>query len=264
MRSLSRLKTLSTLLLLSTLASCKLGVIVVDGGQVTSGSSGTCMAQTNCVHEITDTNYTETFTAVPAIGWNFLRWNTGGDFLCGDSTNPVCVVSTVPLTGIPVGESIIASQQSFYIMPVFEENNLPITDTITVLGTEWAQPSLFITLSWFDINLVCNASIGGACSGILNGWNMDGWVWADLEAVTPLFNSYGVLPPLANSPDGRSDFNTTWAPAFFSDGWNPTLDFPVGPQARREVEGWLQDVSVSSGQGPHWKVCRRLRRCGIR
>jgi hypothetical protein len=35
----------------------------------------------------------------------------------------------------------------------------PITDTVTINGTEWAQVNLFLNLSWNDIN-ACVASIG--------------------------------------------------------------------------------------------------------
>lgn len=63
------------------LASCKVHVIALQGGEVQSIASGTCLEQTNCVHEITDTNYTESFTAVSADGYQFVKWHGDSRFL---------------------------------------------------------------------------------------------------------------------------------------------------------------------------------------
>jgi hypothetical protein len=54
---------------------------------------------------------------------------------------------------------------------------MPITDTVTADGKEWAQVDLFLNLSWYDINAVCPE---GVCSdgGMLNGYDMTGWLWA--------------------------------------------------------------------------------------
>jgi hypothetical protein len=50
---------------------------------------------------------------------------------------------------------------------------VPITNTATVDGTEWAQATDFVNLSWNDIDAKCS---GGDCSGTLNGFVMDGWM----------------------------------------------------------------------------------------
>tara|TARA_R110000823_G_scaffold210224_10_gene340524 strand:- start:6539 stop:6817 length:279 start_codon:yes stop_codon:yes gene_type:complete len=86
------------LLILCTLLlpGSRLDVFVGEGGIVRSLSSGTCVTNTSCSHVVADTNYTETFTAIPDTGWHFLKWKSGGNFLCDGSTNPVCVVGNVP------------------------------------------------------------------------------------------------------------------------------------------------------------------------
>ncbi|MCB1845084.1 MAG: hypothetical protein KDI09_19115 [Halioglobus sp.] len=64
----------------------------------------------------------------------------------------------------------------------------PIVDTVTIDGREWAQPDLFTGVTWDRINAVCS---GGVCgSGLVNGWDMQGWVWASYSDMTTLFNPY--------------------------------------------------------------------------
>jgi len=122
-------------------SGCKLAVIVVDGGEVQSTFSGTCLAGTVCMHELVDTSYAESFTAVPDPGWAFVKWNAGGDFFCKDSTNATCVVSNVGTGSIAVVAETVASNKTFYIMPIFEQLSVaPITDTVMVNSVEWAQP----------------------------------------------------------------------------------------------------------------------------
>lgn len=101
----------------------------------------------------------------------------------------------------------------------------PITNTVIVGDNEWAQVSQFTGLSWNYIHSVCpNGSCGASP---LNGVDMEGWTWATLEKVTALFNGYlsaaGVtgVDLLGPGPDyyQEPEANSTWAPAFFEDGW---------------------------------------------
>ena len=112
--------TIAILFLLSALLSgCKLVVVMVQGGEVQSIGSGTCLEGTVCTHNIINTSYAETYTAVPNNGWHFVKWNTGDEFLCADSTNPVCVINNTSLAGNPGAEAVVATNKPFYIMPVF-------------------------------------------------------------------------------------------------------------------------------------------------
>ncbi len=176
------------LLAVLTLASgCKLAVIVVEGGRVDSVTSGTCFATMNCVIGITDDTFSDTFTAVPDPGWTFVRWNTGGNFLCEDQTDPACVVSNVGLGVEPAAQAIIDSDTTYYIMPVFEFTGLPPVGIKAADGNEWAQPSDFAGVTYAEVAAACP---GGVCSGMLNGYNVDGWNWASGPMVAALFNSY--------------------------------------------------------------------------
>jgi hypothetical protein len=108
------------------ISGCKVAVILVEGGEVQSAGSGTCQVAvagttgTVCIHEVSDTNYSETFEAVPGSGWQFVKWNSGDGFLCKDSTSPVCVVDNTGLAGISVIDAIVASDATLYIMPIFQ------------------------------------------------------------------------------------------------------------------------------------------------
>lgn len=98
---------------------------------------------------------------------------------------------------------------------------VPILDTVTVEGTEWAQVDLFIGLSRDNVNTVCSS---GACSGILNGYDMDGWQWADREALHELFNYYIGSPELGIQNGNNGFFQSGvnfFGLAFLGDGWRP-------------------------------------------
>lgn len=247
-------RKITLLIALTSLAACKLQVMVPEGGEVQSIASNTCLAQTVCVHEIEDTSYSETFTAVPEEGWDFLRWNSGGDFLCADSTSLTCVVSNIPLAGNPIIEAIVASTQSYYIQPVFQQRNEAITDFLTVIGYEIPQPDLFTNLSWSDIAIICPLWNNGICDGILNGYDMTGWTWMDWPTMNAVFNAYGTTPPLPLVPpniSGANEVNSAWAPAFFAAGWRPTSfpSFPLFPASGTMTEGWLRSEPLTPGFG---------------
>ena len=233
---LTRALAVSAMLLLAS--GCKLILINPEGGLMAS-TSGTrdCRAPTVCTFEITDATFDETWTAVPDPLWEFVRWSDGTDFVCAGSTNPVCSVSSVGTTGDPLAEAIIASDKSYYMMPIFQlAAPEPITQTITLNGVEWAQPVLFTNLTWDEINAVCPA---GVCSGDLNGFLMDGWTFATLNDVYPVFNHYigsNALGPgqmVAVAPLGTLD-------AMWEAGWTQTYFSPSDG-----IVGRVRDVSGS-------------------
>ncbi len=212
----SLVKVLVILFVTAVVAGCKIAVIVVEGGEVRSIRSGPCLEGTICIVEVNDTNFSESFTAVPKPGWHFVKWNAGEDFFCGDSTISTCRISAGGFDGNEAIEAIIASDQTFYLMPIFE----PGLATVTVDGREWAQVDQFTSsLSWNDINAVCPE---GACSGILNGFDMTGWKWASVDDVIALFNhyigSYDLRLGQWSSPSDCIGVNR-----FFREGWSATL-----------------------------------------
>ncbi len=208
---------------LITFGGCRLAVVVVEGGEVQSVGSGTCLAGKNCVIEITGANFSETFTAVPHSegAYVFEKWNTGGSFLCAGSIDPVCVVDNTLLAGNANAEQVIASDKTFYIMPVFTTTpTIKAEDIVVVNGVEWAQPDLFPALS---PELVGNTCLGGICSGRLNDFDVDGWRWATGQEVYDMLNSYGhdlVYPEFGSVSDGS--VSEAANEAFLADGWRPT------------------------------------------
>jgi hypothetical protein len=211
-----QIRILIFLAIVGLVAGCKVAVIVVEGGEVKSISSGTCLEGEICMVQVIDTNFSDAFTAVPNPGWHFVKWNSGEGFFCGDSTNPTCTLSAVGFDGNEAIEAIIASDQTFHLMPIFE----PGLATVTVDGREWAQVDQFTGLSWNDINAVCPE---GACSGILNGFDMTGWKWASVDDVIALFNHYIGSDELRLGQYPLMYVDCIGVNRFFRDGWRAGL-----------------------------------------
>lgn len=218
----------------SVLSACKVAILVVEGGEVQSIGSGTCAEGTICIVEVNDTNFHEEFTAVPNSGWYFIKWNSGGGFLCQDSANPTCVVSNVDAKGNELVETVVASSQMFYVMPVFSTGRL-ITDTLFVNGKEWAQVDLFAGLSWDNINAVCPE---GICIGVLNDYDMSGWTWASVNDVNALFNYYIGNDEMGPGPD-RFFIDFPTSDAIFSDGWRG-IAVPNDHRYSNLINGWVR------------------------
>lgn len=209
------IRSSALILVLLSMSGCKLASVVVEGGEVQSVSSGTCIAGSVCIHQVTDSNYSETFIAVPDPGWRFEKWNDGDGFLCqSDPTNRVCVVSNVGSAGNAIIEAIIASDETFYIMPIFKEG----LATVVADGKEWAQPVQLGALSWDEISAACPA---GTCAGTLNSFDMTGWTWATVDDVNSLFNAYIGTNELGPGPDSTVDSTPPleWATQVYNEGW---------------------------------------------
>lgn len=115
------------------------------------------------------------------------------------------------------------------------------TDIVTADGKEWAQPDLFLNLSWNDIAAQCPAGVCGS-GAELNGYDVSGWTWASQDAVDALFNffvsGFGTSGPLA-----FTEPNSTWAPAILAYGFDPTFD--VG--SNRGLLGWTSTLTSPGG-----------------
>ena len=106
------------------LAGCKLSVVSLSGGEITSLANGTCASGSICDIPIDERSFDETFTAVPAFGYTFLKWQDG--FACGGSTSPECRVNFASILNNPQLENpeglvdgIIASKARQALMPVY-------------------------------------------------------------------------------------------------------------------------------------------------
>mgnify|MGYP003382263968 CR=1 FL=1 len=134
---------------------------------------------------------------------------------------------------------------------------VPITDTVTVDGREWAQVDLFFGVQDWYVDALCPA---GTCGDFtLNDYDMLGWTWASDDDVIALFNTYlgsGVLGPGA---DTYTEIDSAWAPAFFADGWRATVTsafvreirgstqtaWPYGGFLRDGIQGRADTASVN-------------------
>lgn len=278
------LKILMILSLASVMSGCRLEVIVSDGGTVLSQSSvRDCVGPSYCINEIDDPYFNDTFTAVANPGYEFVRWQAGDGFFCGNSTNTTC---SFGLEGGPGAESIVASENSTYIMPIFryvgldtdgdeiddrkdddDDNDLtpdaddlcprdpdptcgigvPIAnvDIVTVNGKEWAQPDLFQGVTWSQINAVCPE---GPCinGGVLNGHDMTGWRWAHVYEMSVLFNHYNSGINYGTGQQYESDSaDAAWILAFFADGWRSLYEIGSFSDANVSGHAW---GGVSDGE----------------
>ena len=213
------------------ITGCKLAVIVVEGGKVWSTGSGTCVAGTICIVDVTDPGFSEIFTAIPEDEMYFVKWNSGERFFCGGSTNPECNLSFEGHEQTEAVQEMVDSSEMFYLMPIFAMvESFPIEEIITADGKEWAQVDIFSGLSWKDINAVCSADTG-ACSGVLNGYDITGWTWASVDEVNALFNFYIGSAVLGPGPDlFVGQWDSTWAQTIFDNGWRPTIPSDSLPQ----------------------------------
>jgi hypothetical protein len=224
------------------LGGCKLAVIVVEGGSVRSAGWGTCLGGTICIVDVASPYFHGGFEAIADRGWYFQKWNSGDRFFCGGSTNPICELSFKGYEESKEVGDMVESSEVFYLMPIFTETlPRPISDsdTITVNGREWAQPGLFAELAWNDINAKCPA---GICAGVLNGYDVTGWIWASRDDITALFNSYIGSDVLGHDADYFRESESEWLLRFFDDGWISVSSgtyFVMGlTRDSFNVEGW--------------------------
>lgn len=256
----SRLIKILAILAVATLGTgCKLAVMVPSGGDVTS-ASGTrnCTGGNLCEHNITDSTFNESFTAVARPGYVFSKWNKGAGFLCGDSTNPTCVISNVGTAGNAAIEAVIATGQHFYAMPLFEfvgidtdgdgqkdhldadddnDGVLDGDDACPLVGPNYdgfGCPGTTITDTvtvdgkvWAQPDLFAGVTWSqitavcpsGPCTGILNGHSVTGWTFASVDDVNALFNYYIGAPDLELGPGPDHAYPGVSAHLIFGDGF---------------------------------------------
>jgi hypothetical protein len=215
------LKIVLLLVITSLMIGCKLAVVVVEGGEVMSTSPIICEGSNVCIFDVEDTSFADTFAALADSGWYFEKWNAGDRFFCAGSSDPLCMLSLVEAEGNVDIEELVASSETFYLMPIFK----PSEDMITVNGKQWLQVDLFSNLTWDEINEICP---GGPCKdqGFINDRDMTGWMWAAVEDVNSLFNYYLGGEILGPGPDRSYSYdrspNASPSNDFFSDGWRTT------------------------------------------
>jgi len=115
-------KTLFIVVIAAVVSGCKLAVNVGEGGDALSSSGSLdCLENNDCEFVINDATFSESFTAVAKVGYRFVKWRAGEDYLCPDSANPTCVTSNTEYQGNAAAEAVIASDKVYSIEPIFEQ-----------------------------------------------------------------------------------------------------------------------------------------------
>ncbi len=103
------------------LLGCKVKVDVGGGGRVES-LSGTyiCTVDDSCLIEVNDTNFDETFTAIPDPGYTFAAWRRSATF-CRGKSDP-CRLFTTLFPGTPLMK-FLELDDTYYLEPDFARSN---------------------------------------------------------------------------------------------------------------------------------------------
>jgi len=108
------------------LASCKIRIVVPEGGDVSSVSGAfSCQAGDTCDIDVVDTFFDEVFVANAAPGYTFQswkRWRGSKNGFCGGSKKS-CGLSTAGFEAFPALVSVLQSNSVFYLSPKFNKAN---------------------------------------------------------------------------------------------------------------------------------------------
>ena len=100
-------------------SGCKVKIKTSQGGAVLSTDGAyVCEAGQTCVIDVVDLFFDQTFVAEPASGYYFSHWNKLDGHLCGGENTP-CRLSTAEFEGNPALQSVLESDETFYLQPVF-------------------------------------------------------------------------------------------------------------------------------------------------
>lgn len=108
------------LVLFIGLSGCKISVAVFEGGKVKSSSGlHDCMEGQACVVDVSDPGFSETFTALPNKGWEFVGWAKGRLNLCANEREAcqVTLRDQIKERFIPF---ILGSDATVYLLPKFQ------------------------------------------------------------------------------------------------------------------------------------------------
>jgi hypothetical protein len=125
------------------------------------------------------------------------------------------------------------------------------TDMVTVGGTEWAKTELFSGLGWNLINVQCPTGVCTATSS-LNGFDMDGWIWASSDEVENMLNTFTTAGDIVLGDFTRyPEFDSAWAPAIIG-AFGPTEITGTGAQiyalTSSEIRGYAQVVRIEDDE----------------
>src|SRR6266850_699129 len=123
-------------------------------------------------------------------------------------------------------------------------------------GKEWRQLTETVGLSWNQVAQVCPRDSVSACTGVVGGRDLTGWVWATDSQVITLF-SYFEPDILTNPSISGQQYFFTATP--FLNFLRPTFAFTITYASSQFTGGWTASVdtvgsplaaSVSAGTTP--------------
>ena len=107
-------------------------------------------------------------------------------------------------------------------------------------GKVWRQVTDTQNMSWNDIASVCSTDGSTACNGTVNGVNMTGWVFANVDQVGLLFSYFGDFP---------GGINAAHVPSISgADSFLKVFD-PTYVDQTKWIMGW---TATPTGQGTYW------------
>jgi len=110
-------RALSGLLLLVLLQGCRILQETPDTGSIVSASGlHNCPAGQTCIIDVPGVPFNDTFTAVAAPGYRFVKWDDENDSLCGGSSTPC---------QLKFKAGIASANLDGYLLPVFEIDPAP-------------------------------------------------------------------------------------------------------------------------------------------
>ena len=122
MQSLRSFTCILLAIVFLALSGCKIQIKVPNGGRVVSTDGAyICEAGQTCEIDVVDFFFDETFIAEPAPGFYFSHWTEMDHFLCGGETTP-CRLSTTDFEGNPALQSVLESDEAFFLQPRFVFN----------------------------------------------------------------------------------------------------------------------------------------------
>lgn len=121
------------------LAGCKVEVHVPEGGSVvTDSGTFTCGAGERCVLNVSDVHFDETFSALPASGYEFTGWKSRWGGFCGGRREP-CTLQTLNFPGHPGLMAFLDSDETFYLEPVFAKSTSADNELRRYRAGDWVE-----------------------------------------------------------------------------------------------------------------------------
>jgi hypothetical protein len=116
---------LAVIFLAILLTSCKIKIVVPEGGSVVNASGGfSCASGATCEVDVVDFFFDQIAIAKPGAGYRFKAWKEGKRRFCGGDTKP-CRIYTVGLNSnealAEIMTAFFESDEIFYLQPIFEK-----------------------------------------------------------------------------------------------------------------------------------------------